>query len=207
MDEDGIALYGGSFDPPHNGHVHMALTALEHGLKAKEVSELWVVPTFRNPLRGRLPIATPEERLSLVKRAFKPFKNIKVCDIELTELFACYTIDVVRRLREITPRPFRLVLGSDCLNTLGSWKECEELLKLAPPYIVARSERARELVQGLSLPSSLLQSVKDGWIQAPCLEISSTWIRARLKEELPCAHLAPQAVLDYIKDHHLYQGE
>lgn len=203
----GIALYGGSFDPPHHGHVHVALTALEQGVKRGEIDRVWVVPTFRNPLRGRAPIADCEHRLEMVKRAFAPFARIKVCDIELRELFACYTIDVVRRLRQTTPQPFRLVLGSDCLSTLPQWKECEELLKLASPYLIARSDAERkhfEQIDTLDLPESAIQALKEGWIEAPCLDISSTRIRARLKEGLYCDHLVPSSVLAYIKQQCLY---
>lgn len=207
VETKGIALYGGSFDPPHHGHVHVALTALEQGIKRGEIDRVWVVPTFRNPLRGRAPIAEGKHRLEMVKRAFAPFARIKVCDIELRELFACYTIDVVRRLRQTTSQPFRLVLGSDCLTTLPQWKECEELLKLAPPYLIARSEEERkrfDQIEDLPLSQEAISALKAGWIPAPCLDISSTQIRARLKEGLYCEHLVPSSVVAYMKEHRLY---
>ena len=204
----GTGLYGGSFDPPHFGHIHVLLTALEQGV----VDRVWVVPTFRNPLRGRAPIADGAHRLAMVQRAFAPLAGVTdrvtVCDIELRELFACYTIDVVRRLRQITAEPFRLILGSDCLTTLAQWKECEELLQLAPPCLIARNwdkHKQLSLIHELPLPTPTKQSLIDGWIQAPCLEISSTIIRARLQEGLYCGHLVPQDVLDYITAHSLYQ--
>lgn len=201
-----IGLYGGSFDPPHNGHLHVALTALEYG----EIERIWVVPTFRNPLRGRAPIADGYHRLAMVQEAFAPLVasgQVTICDIELRELFACYTIDVIRRLRQETTQPFRLILGSDCLGNLPQWKECVELLELALPYVIARSGEHREgesLIRAFNLPAHTKQKLLDGWLEAPCLDISSTRIRERFKEGLYCGHLMPQAVLDYIAMHGLY---
>lgn len=202
-----IGLYGGSFDPPHDGHLHVALTALEQG----EMEHIWVVPTFRNPLRGRAPIVEGHHRLAMVKEAFNPLIDagqVTLCDIELKELFACYTIDVIRRLRQETIEPFRLILGSDCLGTLPQWKECVALLELAPPMMIARSGEQREgqtLIRAFNLPAHTKQKLLDGWIEAPCLDISSTRIRERLKEGLYCGHLMPESVLDYIAVHGLYE--
>lgn len=192
-----IGIFGGTFDPVHFGHFHLALSLFEK----RKLDEVWWMPAQGNPLKTNLS-ASSSDRLAMLRLAIQDLAMFKVLDIELKRQAPSYTIESLQEIKKIYPSyQFHLLLGDDILPQLEEWKEVNELIRLAPPLIGAR--RFRDFPT-LSLEENLIDILKRGWTEIPIIEISATDIRRRLQEKEFCGHLLPLKVLDYIASHHLY---
>jgi nicotinate-nucleotide adenylyltransferase len=181
-----LALYGGSFDPPHLGHV---LTAT-HVLCTSEVARLHLIPTFKHPFDKALsPFAL---RCELLEAATAHLGARVVVDpIESQLGGVSYTIDTVRAFRSAHPEAELLwVGGADTWRDRHQWHEWGQLEPMITPLIVGR--------EGVPVPDGL-----DVTVTMPA--ISSTEIRAALREGAMVDHLVPPAVLSLIEDHGLYR--
>jgi nicotinate-nucleotide adenylyltransferase len=180
-----IGLFGGTFDPIHNGHLSLALDLMETtGLK-----KVLFIPAFRSPFKEA--VASSHHRLAMVRLAIAPFPHFEVSDWEILQGGVSYTIDTVRHFSSFGP--CRLLLSEESAALFFSWKEPLELIRLAPPLIGYRGEKR------LDHPS-----LQTGLTPTRLLDISSTEIRERLKKNLPIAHLLPNKALDYIQTHRVY---
>lgn len=203
MRKRAIGLFGGTFDPIHNGHVHLALSLLEkHNL-----DEVVFCPAFISPFKlDKQPSISPAHRLEMVKRAIAPISTFSCIDKEVICQNTSYTIDTVRWLQESWTKKKEdvalfLILGEDSLPGLSKWKEIDTLLTLARPLTGSRStffEMPKDL------DPSLLAKVRQGWTPIPVMQISSTDLRERLLAKKYCGHLVPAPVLHYIEQHKLY---
>jgi nicotinate-nucleotide adenylyltransferase len=193
-----IGLLGGSFDPIHFGHIHLALSLFEKlGL-----DEVWFIPSLLNPLKSNGPPIDFKHRFDMVRLALKGLSKFKVLDIEEKRPPPSFTIDTVRQLKILHPDDqFFLILGDDNINGLKNWKEITQLFELAPPIF---GTRLRPIDVEKHLDPSLIPLIRNGIVSIPALEISSSEIRERLKNKLYCDHLIPAGVLDYIKQNGLY---
>ncbi len=195
-----IAVFGGSFDPPHYGHTHLMVALRE----AYHLDEVMVIPAQCNPFKPA--VASAEHRLAMCHLHFDDVPGCSVVDCEVRRPLASYTIDTLHWLMEYC-EGFRdaerfLLLGSDLIPSLPSWKEIEEVIAIARPLVAARGEIAPSSLAGLS--PTLLQAVCDGWTQTGRFDISSTEVRARLCQGLYVEHLVRQGVSQYIQQQHLY---
>ncbi|MBN1915099.1 MAG: nicotinate (nicotinamide) nucleotide adenylyltransferase [Parachlamydiales bacterium] len=189
-----IGLYGGTFDPPHFGHINLAIELQE---KAK-LEEVWVFPAYQAPHKKKNMVKTePYHRMEMAKLAFGEIPNFSLLDWEMTRQGVSYTIDTLKDLHKKygDTHLFRLMIAQDSFPSFFTWKDYEQIVVLAPPLI------------GCRLGVGELESM--GALQQYCMmthtmEISSTQIRERLKNNLYVGHLLPRKVLDYIHLHHLY---
>lgn len=195
-----IGFFGGTFNPIHFGHLHLALSLLEQA----NLTEVWFCPASMNPFRQDEPPIAAEHRLRMAELAVADIPAFKVIDTECRRSGPSYTVDTIRQLIAENRQgvTFRLILGDDALQDFADWREPEELVRLAPPLVGQRScfsamgdvRGSTEVVKALCL----------GWRPLPLLEISATEVRARLQKGLYCGHLIPAKVLDYIDKHRLY---
>jgi nicotinate-nucleotide adenylyltransferase len=179
-----VALYGGSFNPPHVVHQMVALYVLE----TAPVDELWLLPASLHAL-GK-PLAPFEDRLAMCQRAAAPLgARVKVSDIERTLGGESRTLRTVRRLQQLFPgSSFSVVIGADLIPEVPSWLGGAELQATVPFIVVGRG--------GVPAPG--------GGLAMP--EVSSTAVRDALAEDRPVDGLVPRTVLDYIRRHGLYQS-
>jgi nicotinate-nucleotide adenylyltransferase len=192
-----IGFFGGTFDPPHFGHLHLAIEMME----IHRLDEVWFCPAFRSPHKAHQECAAPQHRIAMVEKAISGVPAFKLQDCEAKQAGVSYTIDTLKKLA--TPHAiFHLILGEDSLEGFSSWKEAEALLALAPPLIGSRIDRFEHLIKNLH--PSLRHSVIKGFTSIPLVEISSTLIRRRLIDKKYCGHLLPGKVLDYIHQNQLY---
>lgn len=187
------AVLGGSFDPPHDGHVAMAHRVLADGLAAR----VHVVPAAVAPLKAAARASAPE-RLTMTELAFADLDAVRIERLELDRSGTSYTIDTVRELAGTHPADaWRLVLGADQLTQLAAWRNHGELLALAPAIVLARRGSSTATPDGVD--PALVHAVVD--FDTP---VSSSDIRAILAEgRLPASGLAP-AVAAHIRRRGLY---
>jgi len=187
------ALFGGSFDPVHDGHLAVVDHVLAHGLAAA----VTVVPARLSPHKDQV-TAPAEERLALVRLAFAGRDAVTVDDRELRRPGPSYTVDTLRELAAAHPGDrWRLVIGADNLPGLPTWREAAALVDLAEVVVMPRGGAAAAAPAGL--PGDRFLVAED--FDEP---VSSTAIRAMLAAgKLPAAGL-PAAVAARIRARGLY---
>jgi nicotinate-nucleotide adenylyltransferase len=187
-----IALFGGSFNPPHVAHQMAALYVLE----TAPVDEIWLLPTFRHA-HGKA-LAPFDDRLAmcaLAARALGP--RAKVSDVERELGNESRTLRTLRTLQaRFSEHIFSLVIGADLLAEVPSWYGGAELQRSVPFIVVGRS--------GAGTADADAGVRRGGALALP--EISSTQVRAALAAKKSVEGLVPHAVLDYIYSHHLYEA-
>lgn len=165
-----------------------------HGLDG-----VYFCPTSQSPhKKDKPPVASKEQRRAMCTAAISPFPQFTLLDLELQQPSYCYTIDTMRTLAGEGKNDYFLLIGEDAVEKLHTWKEIDELLKLAPPLIASRG--AEKLCK-----TPLLATLQKGITKMPLFDISSTIIRQRCQKKLTCAHLVPLKVWDYIQQHKLYE--
>ncbi|HEX5711016.1 MAG TPA: nicotinate (nicotinamide) nucleotide adenylyltransferase [Sulfuricurvum sp.] len=137
-----LALFGGSFDPPHIGHVHVALKALE----TLEVDRLIIVPAYRNPFKPSI-CADGAHRIHWLEQIFAPYPNIEISDYEINAGHSVFTIETVRHYAA-TCDTLYLIIGADNLATLAQWHEYEALHSMVTFVVAARD--------GIVIPKNMI---------------------------------------------------
>jgi nicotinate-nucleotide adenylyltransferase len=180
-----VALFGGSFNPPHIGHVLAAAYVLSAGLAERVV----VVPVFEHALRKQL--APFEHRVEMARRAFGWLPHVEVSAIEAQLGAPSRTLSTIAALEAAHPDwALRLMVGSDILNEIHQWHAFDEIERRAPPLVLARAGAGN----GGTGPSLLP-------------EVSSTEVRellARGDATGEVAALLPRSVLEYVREQRLY---
>lgn len=186
-----IGLYGGTFDPVHNGHINLALELKEkHGL-----DEVWWIPTSRSPMR-ETSVASSKQRYEMVKLAVDAIEGFSVLDIEINGPSPAYTVDTVKKCADKQPDDqFFLLIAQDAAAQFMQWKEPETIAANATLLIGGRlgGEMA-----------DLPETIDKIFVETTLLQISSTQVRDRLKKGLYCGHLVSAKVLDFIYVNQLY---
>jgi nicotinate-nucleotide adenylyltransferase len=136
-----IALFGGSFDPPHIGHEKIIFKVLD----SLKIDKLIVMPTFLNPFKKQS-FFTAIDRLNLVKQLFSNDKQIEVSDFEISQNKATPTITTVLYLKtKYKPKIIYLVIGSDNLESLHLWKDFENLKKMVTFVVISRDNYQKNI--------------------------------------------------------------
>ena len=125
-----IALFGGSFDPPHFGHIQIVLAALS----TLEIDKLIIVPAYRNPLKDSI-CANGMKRIEWLKTIFKSYPKVEISDFEVSQNRPVYTIETVLHYKTATDKIF-LILGADNVEKLSQWHQFD-LLKNEVTFVVA----------------------------------------------------------------------
>jgi nicotinate-nucleotide adenylyltransferase len=181
-----VALFGGSFNPPHVAHQLVALYVLE----TAPVDELWLVPAYEHAF-GK-PLAAFDDRLAMCELAAAPLgPRARVSDVERAIGGRSLTLQTVRKLSELHPEhSFSLVIGSDLVGDVASWYRGDELARTIPFIVIGR-------------PGGPSGAAHAGAVVMP--DVSSTAVRAALAAGKPADGLVPRAVLDYIYRKGLYK--
>ncbi|MBI2195514.1 MAG: nicotinate (nicotinamide) nucleotide adenylyltransferase [Candidatus Levybacteria bacterium] len=185
-----IGILGGSFDPPHFGHILVARQVKE----TLNLDEVWLMPYFMHSWDQN--VSSAYHRFEMTKLIEE--KGIITCDEEVRYKRKSYTIETVKRLKKKYPYDFFWIVGSDVLTSFKRWKEHEALIREIKFLIVARD--------GHYLPSKLPKGFK--LVSSPefiASNISSSIIRRRIKKRLSVDGLVSKPVLSYIQKHNLYK--
>ena len=192
-------LFGGSFNPPHIGHVTAAMRAVE----ALGLDKIIIMPTGR-PSHKLLPFATPlpEDRLAMARLAFEDLPHCEVSDWEISRPLPAYTADTLEYLRETGLSPI-LIVGSDMFLTLHEWARADQLLSLTRVAVLLRNpSQAGQVSRHAAFLAHRYGAAID-WIEHTPVEISSTELRGLLKSGKGREYL-PKHVCEYICKKRLY---
>ncbi len=187
-----VGVLGGTFDPPHIGHLILAQEAILR-LKLKEVN---FIPAAYPPHKGCSPIASPSQRLKMVDLATSEDPRFKTLDIELRRPGPSYTVETIQELRKAwgPVKEIFFLMGSDSLRELSTWREPELLVKICQVVVAIRP--------GQSPQGRFAQEVIP--LEMPLIGVSSTQIRERVRKGEPISYLVPKAVEAYIRREGLY---
>ena len=187
------AIFGGSFNPIHNGHVRLAQKIVEQGW----VDELWLMVSPQNPLKQQHGLLDEKIRLDLARRAVSDIPGVEACDFEFHLERPSFTWKTLEALRIAYPgREFSLVIGGDNWEIFPKWAHYEEILAQCPLIIYPR--------EGYTVnPSDL--PVTAHLIEAPLFPWSSTQIREALIKGDDVGEMLPAAIIPIIKERQYYQ--
>lgn len=177
-----IGILGGAFDPPHLGHLNLALEMLEK----KQLDKIIFIPNGISPHKINV-IGSKKERLQMTRLLIKGIKGLEVDDVEIQKEGVSYTIDTLHILQK-KYRDMRLVVSCEAFKGMSKWKGYKEILKIAPPLVGCRCRTI----------------CNDKFVFIRCMDISSTLIRERIKKDLYVEHLLGAKVLDFIHQNNLY---
>ncbi len=193
-----IGIFGGTFDPPHIGHMNLAQSALAH----LELDEIIWMPTFQNPLKVKNRATPGKDRLEMVKLATADHPNMAVSDAEVSRRGPSYTVDTLSELQFVRPADYWFILGSDSLKTLPQWKQPERLLRLC--RIAAAVRPPVNPVEALLLLPPHFRDRIDLFEMNP-VEISATEIRNNVARGRSIEPWVSKPVIKYIQDNKLYR--
>jgi nicotinate-nucleotide adenylyltransferase len=186
-------LYFGSFNPIHIGHMAIANFMIEFS----ELEQLWFVVSPQNPLKEKKSLLKDYHRLEMVQLAVENDDRFRASDIEFKLPTPSYTIDTLVYLEELNPgKEFQLVMGADGLRTFHKWKHADLIVKKYHRLIYPRPGVDMDAVA--QLPNSTV-------VDAPLMEISSSFIRRAIQEGKDVRHLVPAKAYQYMREMHFYE--
>jgi len=190
-----IGLFFGSFNPIHVGHLIIA----NHFAEFSDLDEVWLVVTPHNPFKKKKSLLEDHHRYQLVMRATEDYPKIKPSKIEFDLPQPNYTINTLIHLYEKYPDDqFNLIMGIDNLNSFPKWKNYERILEHHELYVYPR-------VAGLIEVPDLMAHDKVHLVEAPIVEISSTFIRKAIKEKKNIRPLMPHKAWVYLDEMNFYK--
>ncbi len=187
-----IGLYFGSFNPIHIGHLIIANHIVNHS----DIDKIWLVVSPHNPLKEAHSLLNEYDRLHLVELAIADNPKLRASNVEFHLPKPSYTIDTLTYLKERFPlEQFSVIMGSDSFQNIHRWKNYEQLVKYysflvynRPGFTVTETHGARIKV-----------------LEAPLLELSSSYIRKQIKENKSIKYLLPEIVEKYILQNRYYK--
>ena len=193
-----IGLYFGTFNPIHVGHMIIG----NHIAENSDLDQIWMVVTPHNPLKNKQTLLDDYQRLQLVFLATEEYPKIKPSDIEFKLAQPNYTVNTLAHLQDKFPQhEFSLIMGEDNLKSFHKWKNHEVILENHDIYVYPRISSETDTNQNLAFKSNPKIHIVD----APIVEISSTFIRENIKKNKNVRPLLPEKVWEYIDHNNLYK--
>ncbi|HTY36222.1 MAG TPA: nicotinate-nucleotide adenylyltransferase [Bacteroidota bacterium] len=191
-----IGIFGGSFDPPHLGHIVIAeLARRQLGLE-----RVFLVPAFKPPHKAGRYASTARDRLHMTKLSIRGNRNLRVSDIEIRRRGISYTVDTVRFFKKkYHSASLFLIIGGDSLRQFKTWREPDVILSLCELVVYRRP--------GAGTRVSSVRGFPIHYVEGPSMDVSSSEIRARLKSGKPVEDMLRKGVLQYIRRNELYVPE
>lgn len=211
-----IGLFGGTFNPPHLGHIN----SIETVRRKMGLDKVFIIPSFQNPLKKEIDGPTPEHRLNMLKAAIYGYeKHYEIDTQELERKGLSYTKDTIAEYRKkYESKDLYLILGGDNLLNFDKWKDYKKILEEANLVITTRpgygipstKEELPKYLKGLTadIEFNFIELNSGRSIQFVTLddiEVSSTELRKKLRTGRPVTKYLPLSVENYIKENNLYR--
>jgi len=203
-----LGIFGGAFDPVHKGHTQ----SLKYISDLKIIDEIQVVPNYASPHNKDIQI-DEKHRLKMLEIALKEIENIKLNDIELKNKTKSYTYETLKFLKDIHPeKHLSLIIGLDSLCSFTTWKNWENILSLCSLLVLERKLND-SLVLNKKLESKISHDYDDFFsghgkiiiLKNDLINISSTEVRLKLKNNENLTGVVDDQVLEYISKKSLYK--
>lgn len=190
-----IGLFFGTFNPIHIGH----LTIANHLAEYSDLDQIWFVVTPQSPFKVKTSMLDNQQRLEMVYRATKDYPKLRPSDIEFGLPQPNYTINTLVYLEEKFPEhDFSLIMGEDNLKSFHKWKNYELILKEHDIYVYPR------ISEGI-VETQFHQHKKVHFVNAPIMELSSTFIRNSIKKGKNIRPMLPEHVWGYLDEMNFYK--
>ena len=187
-----VGIFGGTFDPIHMGHLITAQSVRE----IRNLEKIIFIPAFISPHKSDVKTTSAEDRSNMIKLAIDGIPFFDYSDIEIKKGGISYTIDTLKELKKIYDE-LEIIIGYDNIFTFHTWKEPDEILKLAKIIVLKRKSSHPPQFEDKYYHQAI-------FVETRGIEISATDIRERVKFEMPINFLVPPAVMEYIYKHKLY---
>jgi nicotinate-nucleotide adenylyltransferase len=190
-----IGIYGGTFNPPHIGHLIVA----ERVHTELPLDEIIFIPSFISPHKQVGESELADHRLAMTKLAVSDNPKFKYSDIEIVKKETSYTIHTLERLKHDHPADsFFLIIGMDNYLTFHLWKEPNRILELATLVVMNRPNFPKQVNEVIGTKNTL-------FVDVPSIDISSSEIRRRVQEKRSIHYLVPNSVEEYIISNGLFR--
>ena len=190
-----IGLYFGTFNPIHIGHLTIANHLAEHS----DLDKIWFVVTPHSPFKKKSSLLDNRQRFEMVYRATEDYLKLEPSDIKFNLPQPNYTINTLTHLQEKYPtHTFALIMGEDNLKSFHKWKNYEIILQHHHIYCYPR-------ISNGTMDSQFKGHPKIHHVNAPIMELSSTFIRQSIKDNKNVRPMLPEHVWDYLDDMNFYR--
>ena len=190
-------LFGGTFDPPHNGHVAIA----EQCRKKLNNDRVIFIPAFLAPHKTDVKISSAKDRLAMLRLAIQLYHGLEISELEIDRRGISYSIDTILQIKKelnLTSENLYFLIGTDSLAELHTWRQPERILDESRVVVAGRPHYSMD-----DVPMDYRNRVEI--LSNPLVDISSTEIRQKVQRHESIRHLVPGSVADYINCHKLYQ--
>ena len=200
-----IILFGGTFDPIHNGHIRVA------GAAANEIGARRVIfiPARRSPHKKNVPSADQNHRLKMISLAIENYEKFEVSDCEFQRNEPSYTLDTVMYFKNLFPEPseFYWLVGADAVGELVKWYRISDLIDSCFLSFMPRGSGEKLDFSGFDqiIGIKRRKKLEKYKLNTPLIEISSTEIRKRIAESGDLSMMLDPKVADYIQENGLYR--
>lgn len=200
-DLQSLGILGGTFDPPHYGHLALA----ENGRAQLKLDRVLFVPAGQQPLKSGRAITPARHRVAMVEAAIADNPAFAVSRIDLDRPGPHYTVEMLALLRQEHPgAELFFLMGGDSLADFLAWRDPASIARQAVLAVMARPGYEPDLAAlERSIPHIRERLV---WLDAPHLDISASDLRRRARAGLPLRYLVPPPVESYIREHRLYRS-
>ncbi|MBI3016736.1 MAG: nicotinate-nucleotide adenylyltransferase [Deltaproteobacteria bacterium] len=215
-----VGIFGGTFDPIHNGHLRVALH-IEEKLK---LNHIYFVPAYRSPYKTDESFAAPHHRSEMVKRAIIPFPHFSVSEFELNKKGVSYTIDTLKHYQGLLSPDAELyfILGTDAFLGIAQWKQVADLFAIAHLVVVSRPgyqfKPLSQILKNDKLAKEFVALSENKeyqhftghhiyFFELPTMDISSSELRDKISQHEPYSSFVPKEVQEYIQAQHLYENK
>jgi nicotinate-nucleotide adenylyltransferase len=190
-----VGIFGGTFDPIHHGHLITAQSVKE----LRDLDKIIFIPAYISPHKQHEKASSAEHRLNMLKLALDDIPFFEYSDYEIKQHTISYTVDTLREFKKHYDE-IELIIGYDNIFKFYTWKEPDEIMKLARVIVLKRKS---------SQPVEFIDKYVEQatFVQTRGIEISATDIRHRVHQGLPIHYLVPKEVEKYIIEHKLYTEE
>lgn len=197
-----LGILGGTFDPPHYGHLALA----ENGRAQLRLDRVLFVPAGQQPLKLGRGTTPAHHRAALVEAAIADNPAFALSRVDLDRPGPHYTTDTLTLLQEAYPEAsLFFLIGSDSLAQLPAWRDAAGIVQRARLAVMQRPGREVDLAALERAVPGISQRLD--WLDTPCLDIAASDLRRRVRQGLPLRYLVPPAVETYIHKHRLYTGD
>jgi nicotinate-nucleotide adenylyltransferase len=187
-----VGIFGGTFDPIHLGHLITAQSVKE----IRDLEKIIFIPAHISPHKTDAKPSSPEDRLNMIKFAVENIPFFDCSEIEIKKGGISYTVDTLKALKKKYEK-LELIIGYDNIFSFHTWKEPDEIFKLADVIVLKRKSSQPPQFEDKYYHQAV-------FVQTRGIEISATDIRERVKNGLPINFLVPPKVMEYIYNHKLY---